>query len=106
MIDSDEMPQNRFLAFSFARFATWHQSRPADQHEVTVEITAFEDLEAMHFVAEHPEQFRGEGRTTDEARARELRKHVLLNVHERVRLEVVDLAAALWLVFPTTAHPQ
>lgn len=50
---------------------------------MTVEITAFDEEEALRFVTEH----RITEQTTAEARARELPTQVL-HVHERLRLEI------------------
>jgi hypothetical protein len=97
IVESAAVPEDRLLAFSFDRLAMWRQWRARGEHEVSVEIDTFDDEEAREYVIEHPEQFRTPERTTDEARARELRKHVRLDVHERLQLEVVDVDAARWL---------
>jgi hypothetical protein len=95
-----EMPEERILVLAYDAFARWRQWRTPGEHEVTVLITAFDKEEALHLVAENPELFRSETRTTDEARARELRKNVLMDVHERVRVEVIDSEAVRWVQAP------
>jgi hypothetical protein len=97
VIASTDVPDDRLLAFSFDAFATWRQWRAPETHEVTVEISSFDEEQALQLVEENPDLFRSEQRTTAEARARELRKNVLLDVHERIRLEIADVNAA-WCI--------
>jgi hypothetical protein len=107
VIASTDVPDDRLLALSFDAFATWRQWRLPETHEVTVEISSFDEGQALQAVEENPDLFRSEQRTTAEARARELRKNVLLDVHERIRLEIADADAARWIdVPPGTLDPS
>lgn len=65
-------------------------------------IRAFDEQQARQFVEENPDQFRDEQHTTDEARAREVRKNVILDLHERVSVDVFELAAAVWVPVAVT----
>jgi hypothetical protein len=100
VIASTDVPDDRLLAFSFDTFATWRQWRAPETHEVTVEISSFDEEQALQLVRENLDLFRSEQRTSAEARARELRKNVLLDVHERIRLEITDPDAARWIDVP------
>jgi hypothetical protein len=94
------LPEERMLVIVLDTFARWRQWRRPGEHEVMISITAYDEDEARRLVAENRDLFRDESRTTDEARARELRKHVLLDVHERVKIDVIDGEAAYWLQVP------
>jgi hypothetical protein len=100
VLESRELPEDRILVVALDTFARWRQWRPPGKHEVTVTITTFDDEAAHQLVAENPDQFRDDEHTTDEARAREVRKHIILDVHERLAIEVLQPEAARWVAVP------
>jgi hypothetical protein len=102
VLESRELPDDRILAAALDAFARWRQWRPPGGHEVSVTIRAFDEQQARQFVEENPDQFRDEQHTTDEARAREVRKNVILDLHERVSVDVFELAAAVWVPVAVT----
>jgi len=100
VFDSREMPSDKIAVVAIDRFARWRQWKPQDDHEIHVSITDYDDEAARALVEEKEELFRTEERTTSEARARGVRKAVLLDVYEKFEVEVVDPEAARWLTVP------
>jgi hypothetical protein len=68
--------------------------------DVEVSLTAYGEEEARRLAEEHEDLYRTEERTTFDARAREVRKCVLLDVIERFKIEVLDGEAARWFEVP------
>jgi hypothetical protein len=99
VIDVREMPEDRIAVVALDSFLRWRQWR-LDGHEVAVELTAYDEEEARALAEEHDELFRTDERMTVEARARELRKSMLLDVYERFRLDVANAEAARWISVP------
>jgi hypothetical protein len=95
-----ELPPARLVVIALDRFACWRQWKLDDDHQVHVSITDYDDDVARSLVEENPNLYRTDERTTVEARAREVRKTVLLDVFERFAMEVVDASAARWVAVP------
>jgi hypothetical protein len=104
VLDVVDMPDDRIVVVALDSFLRWHQLRAEDGHEIAVELTAYGEEEARALVEEHDDLFRDESRTTAEARARYLRKLVLLDVYERFKVTIVDADAAYWLTVPDDVH--
>jgi len=100
VFDVIDMPDDRIVVIALDSFLRWRQRRLAEGHEVVVDLTAYDEEEARAIVEEHEDWFRAEERTTVEARARHVRKLVLLDVYERFRVDVADAEAARWLTVP------
>jgi hypothetical protein len=100
VLDVVEMPDDRMVIVALDQFLRWLQWQLADGSNVAVELTAYDEEEARALVQEHEDWFREEERTTDAARARHVRKLILLDVYERFKVEVVDPDAALWMAVP------
>jgi hypothetical protein len=76
------------------------------RHELLVSVTDYDDDAARALVDQSQDLFRTDERTTVEARAREVRKTVLLDVFERFAIEVVDRDAARCVAVPEDQHGQ
>ena len=100
VLDVVEMSDDRIVVVALDRFLRWRQWKVMEGQEVAVDLTAYNEAEARALVREHPDLFRDEERTTDDARARHLGTLVLLNVYERFRVDVVNPEAARWLAVP------
>jgi hypothetical protein len=100
VFDAHELPPDRIVVVAVDRFARWRQWKVQDDHEIHASITEYGDEAARALVEERENLFRTEARTTVEARAREVRKAVLLDVLERFEIEVVEPEAARWLAVP------
>jgi hypothetical protein len=100
VFDSHELPPDRLLVIALNHFARWRQWKADEEHELLVSVIDYDDDAARALVERNPKLFRTEERTTVEARAREVRKTVLLDVFERFAIEVVDAHAARWVAVP------
>lgn len=100
VFDSYELAPDRIVVIAIDRFARWRQWKVPYDHEIHVSITDYDDAAARALVEEQEDLFRTEERTTIEARAREVRKRVLLDVFERFEVEVADSEAARWVTVP------
>jgi hypothetical protein len=100
VIHSRELSDDRILIVALDAFAQWRQWRPPGEHEVSVTITAFDDETARRRVEENAELFHDDEHTSDEARAREVRKNLVLDVHEHMAIDVLNSEAALWMNLP------
>jgi hypothetical protein len=97
---SDELPDSKLVVLALDAFVRWRQWKVEDGHEVRVSITGYDDDEARALAEENPDLFRAAERTTVEARARELRKAVLINVDEVFATEILDAEAARRIAIP------
>jgi hypothetical protein len=104
VLDVIDMPDDRIVVVALDRFLGWHQWQLAEGHEVAVELTTYNEQEALALAWEHRDLFRNEERTTDEARSRHIRTLLLLNVYERFRVDVVNAEAGRWLRVPEETH--
>jgi hypothetical protein len=100
VLDVIDMPEDRVVVVALDGFLRWRQWKLGEGHEVAVDLTAYNEPEALALVHEHENLFRDEDRTTDDARARHLRSLLLLDVYERFRIEIVSRGAARWVVVP------
>jgi hypothetical protein len=103
VLDVIDMPDDRVVVVALDGFLRWRQWQLAEGQEVAVDLTAYNEVEALALVREHEDLLREEERTTDEARARHLRTLLLLDVYERFRVQVVNPEAARWLTVPGEA---
>jgi hypothetical protein len=106
VLDSRELVEDRILVVALDTFARWRRWRPPGEDEVTVSITAYDDEAARELVAENPGLFRDDEHTTDEARVREVRKRVILDVHERLDIDILRHEAARWVAVPEPLQEQ
>jgi hypothetical protein len=100
VFDSHELPPDSLVVIALDRFARWRQWKAEGDHEVHVSVTDYGEDAARALVEQNQNLLRTEELTTVEARAREVRKAVLLDVFERFAIEVVDAAAARWVAVP------
>jgi hypothetical protein len=101
VLNARQMPEDKIVVIALDSFAHWRQWRSAeDAVDVEVSLTAYEEDEARRLAEEHEDLYRTEERTTVDARAREVRKSVLLDVIERFRIDVLQPDAARWLEVP------
>jgi hypothetical protein len=100
VFESYELPPDRLVVIAVDRFARWRQWKGEDDQLLHVAITDYDDNQARALVEQNQNLFRTDERTTVEARAREVRKAVLLDVFEQFEIEVADAAAARWVAVP------
>jgi hypothetical protein len=101
VLNARQMPEDKIVVIALDSFAHWRQWRSADDApDVEVSLTAYEEDEARRLAEEHEDLYRTEERTTVDARARELRKSVLLDVIERFKIDVLQPEAGRWLEVP------
>lgn len=101
VFDARRMPENKIVLIALDSFARWRQWRSAeDAPDVEVSLTAYGEEEARVLAEEREELFRADDRTTADARARAVRKSVLLDIIERFKVDVVNPEAARWLEVP------
>jgi hypothetical protein len=100
VLDVAGMPDDRIVIVALDRFLRWAQWQLGEGSELAVELKSYDREEALALVQENEDLFREEVGATDEARARHVRKLILLDVYERFKVEVVSPDAALWMAVP------
>jgi hypothetical protein len=100
VFEAREMPADKIAVIAVDSFVRWRQWKLQDDHEIHISITDYDDQGARALVEEDGALYLTEERTTVEARAREVRKAVLLDVYERFEVEIVEPEAARWLTVP------
>lgn len=100
VFESHELSPHKVAVIAVDRFARMRQWKTEDDHDIGVLVTDYDEEAAQAVVESQPDLFRTQERTTVEARARELRKLVRLDVFEQFEIKVTDLEAARWFAVP------
>jgi hypothetical protein len=101
VIDWPAVPNDRIYFVDLNAFGLWRQYPASTEgEEVLVEIRTYDETSALELAQRDPNLLRTPERESVEARATELRKHVLLHVRTRFILERKDPVAARFLGIP------
>ena len=101
VIDWPAVPNDRIYFADLEAFGLWRQYPVSPEgEEVLVEIRTYDQAGAVELAQRDQELFRTPERESVEARAAEIRKHVLLHVRTRFVLEKKDTMAVRFLRIP------
>jgi hypothetical protein len=101
VIDWPAVPKDRIYFVDLAAFGFWRQYPVSEEDdEVRIEIRTYDQTSALELARGDTNLLRTPDRESVDARAAELRKHVLLHVRTRFILERRDPLAARFLRIP------